>query len=179
MPFSPKWIFDSQSAFFNVVQRLACQSLTSQTQNYQYASEAVIAPILTSSDGPGPSNPPSEVLVELKPAGIFRAFRDRHGKVLIVFLKARVNIGKLRRMELRVRIRIGPGLGGMLQLVSKPLSAAIGCKACGSAFSAKRVLNVPQHASEPFSPRALTTSFSLDLTAKQVLKPVVGPSTIS
>jgi len=34
-----------------------------------------------------------------------------------------------------------------LQLVSKPLSAAIGCKARGSAFSAKRVLNVPQHAS--------------------------------
>ena len=61
-----------------------------------------------------------------------------------------------------------------LQLVSTPLSAAIGCKACGSAFSAKRVLNVPQHASEPFSPRALTTSFSLDLTTKQVLKPVVA-----
>jgi len=60
-----------------------------------------------------------------------------------------------------------------LQLVSKPLSAVIGCKACGSAFSAKRVLNVPQHASEPFSPRALTTGFSLDLATKQVLKPVV------
>jgi len=62
------------------------------------------------------------------------------------------------------------------QLVSKPLSAATGCKACGSAFSAKRVLNVPQHASEPFSPRALTTNFSLDLATKQVLKPVVVTS---
>jgi len=60
-----------------------------------------------------------------------------------------------------------------LQLVSKPLSAATGCKARGSAFSAKRVLNVLQHASEPFSPRALTTSFLLDLATKQVLKPVV------
>ena len=74
-----------------------------------------------------------------------------------------------------------------LQLVSKPLSAAIGCKARGSAFSAKRVLNVLQHASEPFSPRALTTGFSLDLlrlvlpdvapgpyrvATKQVLKPL-------
>jgi hypothetical protein len=64
-------------------------------------------------------------------------------------------------------------MGLFLQQVSKPLSAAIGCKARGSAFSAKRVLNVLQHASEHFSPRALTTTFSLDLAAKQVLKPVV------
>jgi len=61
----------------------------------------------------------------------------------------------------------------VLQLVSKPLSAAIGCKARGSAFSVKRVLDVLQYASEPFSPRALITSFSLDLASKQVLKPVV------
>ena len=60
-----------------------------------------------------------------------------------------------------------------IQLVSKSLSAATGCKARGSAFSVKRVLNVLQHASEPFSPRALTTSFSLGLATKQVLIPVV------
>ena len=60
-----------------------------------------------------------------------------------------------------------------IQLVLKSLSATIGCKARGSAFSAKRVLDVLQHASEPFSPRALTTSSSLDLATKQVLKPVV------
>ena len=43
-----------------------------------------------------------------------------------------------------------------------------------SAFSAKRVLTVPQHASEPFSPRALTTTFSLDLATKAIVKPVVA-----
>jgi ABC-2 type transport system ATP-binding protein len=64
--------------------------------------------------------------------------------------------------------------GSSRQLVSEPLSAATGCKARGSAFSVKSVLNVLQHASEPFLPRALTTSFSLDLTAKQVWKPVMG-----
>jgi hypothetical protein len=47
-------------------------------------------------------------------------------------------------------------------LVSKLLSAAIGCKARGSALSAKRVLDVLQHASEPFPPSALPTDFSLD-----------------
>jgi len=58
----------------------------------------------------------------------------------------------------------------ILEPISKLLSAAIGYKARGSAFSTKRVLDVLQHASEPFSPRALTTSFSLDLAAKPVLK---------
>ena len=33
---------------------------------------------------------------------------------------------------------------------------------------------MPQHASEPFSPRALTTTFSLDLATKPVMKPVEG-----
>jgi len=61
-----------------------------------------------------------------------------------------------------------------LELVSKLLSAAIGCKACGSALSAKRVLDVLQHASEPFPPPALTTDFSLDFAKKSVLKPVLG-----
>jgi hypothetical protein len=57
-----------------------------------------------------------------------------------------------------------------LEPISKLLSAVIGCKARGSAFSVKRVLDVLQHASEPFSPRALTTNFSLDLASKSVLK---------
>ena len=60
-----------------------------------------------------------------------------------------------------------------LQPVSKLLPAAIGCEARGSALSAKKVLDVLQHASEPFPPPALTTSFSLDFAAKPVLKPVV------
>jgi hypothetical protein len=51
--------------------------------------------------------------------------------------------------------------------------AAIGCEVRGSALSAKKVLDVPQHASEPFPPPALTTNFSLDFAAKSVLKPVV------
>jgi len=53
--------------------------------------------------------------------------------------------------------------------IPKPLSTAIGCKARGSALSAKKVLDVLQHASEPFPPPALTTNFSLDLATKQVL----------
>ena len=60
----------------------------------------------------------------------------------------------------------------VLELLSKLLYAAIGCKACGSALSAKRVLDVPQHASEPFPPPALPTDFSLDFATKSVLKPV-------
>ena len=55
----------------------------------------------------------------------------------------------------------------MLQLVSKRLPAAIGCKARGSALSVKKVLDVLQHASEPFSPPALTSNFS----PKFALKP--------
>ena len=54
--------------------------------------------------------------------------------------------------------------------ISKLLSAAIGCKARGSALSAKTVLDVLQYASEPFSPPALPTSFSLNLASKSVLK---------
>jgi hypothetical protein len=61
----------------------------------------------------------------------------------------------------------------MLELVSKLLSAAIGSKACGSTLSAKRVLDVPQHASEPFPPPALPTDFSLDFATKSVSKPVL------
>jgi len=53
--------------------------------------------------------------------------------------------------------------------IPKPLSTAIGCKARGPALSAKKVLDVLQHASEPFSPPALTTDFSLDLVTKRVL----------
>ena len=66
------------------------------------------------------------------------------------------------------------GARTLLELVSKLLSAAIGCKACGSALSAKRVLDVLQHASEPFPPPALSTDFSLDFATKPVLKPVLG-----
>jgi hypothetical protein len=61
-----------------------------------------------------------------------------------------------------------------IELVSKLLSATIGCKARGSALSAKKVLDVPQHASEPFPPPALPTNFSLDFAAKPALKPVLG-----
>ncbi|UCF16683.1 MAG: beta-lactamase family protein, partial [Phycisphaerales bacterium] len=60
-------------------------------------------------------------------------------------------------------------LSTFLEPIRKPLSTATGCKVRGSAFSAKRVLDVLQHASEPFPPRALTTNFSLDFAAKQVL----------
>jgi len=58
----------------------------------------------------------------------------------------------------------------VLEPISKLLSAAVGCKARGAALSAKRVLDVLQYASEPFSPPALPTSFSLDLASKPVLK---------
>jgi len=65
-----------------------------------------------------------------------------------------------------------PNRDGMryLEPISKLLSAAIGCKARGTALSVKRVLDVLQYASEPFSPLALPTSFSLDLASKSVLK---------
>ena len=56
-----------------------------------------------------------------------------------------------------------------LEPIPKPLSTAIGCKVRGSALSVKKVLDVLQHASEPFPPPALTTNFSLDLVKKQVL----------
>ncbi len=58
----------------------------------------------------------------------------------------------------------------MLEAISKRLSATIGYKARGSALSAKKGLDVPQHASEPFLPPALTTIFSLNLASKSVLK---------
>jgi hypothetical protein len=57
-----------------------------------------------------------------------------------------------------------------LETMTKLLSAAVGCKARGTALSAKTVLDVLQYASEPFSPPALPTSFSLDLASKSVLK---------
>ena len=57
-----------------------------------------------------------------------------------------------------------------LEPISKLLSAALGCKARGTALSAKRVLDVLQYASEPFPPSALPTNFSLDLASKLVLK---------
>jgi len=53
----------------------------------------------------------------------------------------------------------------MAELVSKLLPAAIGCEARGSALSAKKVLDVHQHACEPFPPPALPTNFSLDFTS--------------
>jgi len=61
----------------------------------------------------------------------------------------------------------------LLEPISKLLSAAIGCKARGTALSAKRVLNVLQYASEPFSSPALPTTFSLNLASKSVLKWVI------
>ena len=56
-----------------------------------------------------------------------------------------------------------------IEPIPKLLSTAIGCKVRGSALSAKRILDVLQYVSEPFSPPALTTNFSLDLATKQVL----------
>jgi hypothetical protein len=79
---------------------------------------------------------------------------------------------KERAPEIRRKV-----LWQSLELVSKLLSAAIGCKACGAALSAKRVLDVLQHASEPFPPPALPTDFSLDFAKKSVLKPVLAHST--
>ena len=63
-----------------------------------------------------------------------------------------------------------------LEPIPKPLSTAIGCKARRSVLSAKRDLDVLQHASEPLPlreffrcpPLSLSTSFSLDLATKQV-----------
>jgi len=46
-------------------------------------------------------------------------------------------------------------------------------KPVGQRSRQKGLGSVLKHASEPFSPRALTTSFSLDLATKQVLKTVV------
>jgi hypothetical protein len=63
--------------------------------------------------------------------------------------------------------------GKSLELVSKLSPAAIRCEARGSALSAKKVLDVLQHASEPFPPAALPTDFSLDFAARSVLKPVL------
>ena len=57
----------------------------------------------------------------------------------------------------------------LIEPIPKPLSTTIGCKVHGSALSAKKVLNVLQHASEPFPPPALTTAFSLGLVTKQLL----------
>ncbi|MCH8218314.1 MAG: hypothetical protein IH892_16270 [Planctomycetes bacterium] len=61
-----------------------------------------------------------------------------------------------------------------MEPIPKPLSTAIGCKARGPALSVEKVLDVHQHASEPFPPPALTTGFSLDLVSKQVLGWVLG-----
>ena len=56
----------------------------------------------------------------------------------------------------------------ILETIPKPLLTAIGCRFCGSALSAKKVLDVLQYASEPFSPPALTTKSSLNLVTRQV-----------
>ncbi len=56
-----------------------------------------------------------------------------------------------------------------IEPIPNPLSTAIGCRVRGSALSAKKVLDVLQHASEPFPRPALTTNSSLDLVSKQVL----------
>jgi hypothetical protein len=65
-----------------------------------------------------------------------------------------------------------PGAKGrrIREAIPKSRSTAIGCEDRGSALSAKKVLDVlHEHASEPFSPPALTTAFSLDLVTNQVL----------
>jgi len=62
----------------------------------------------------------------------------------------------------------------MSEAVSKLLLAAICCKAHGSALSATKGLDVLQHASEPFSPPALTMNFSLNFASKPILKTLLG-----
>ena len=66
-----------------------------------------------------------------------------------------------------------------LEPISKLISAAIGYKIHGSAVSPKRVLDVPQHASEPFSPQALPMDFSLDFAKKAGMPDVFAHGMLS
>ena len=90
-------------------------------------------------------------------------FDAYHCAFRLIRILSHDNVYKIERDKLRI-------LDFYLEPISKLLSAPIGCKARGSAFSAKTVLDVLQYASEPFLPPALPTSFSLDLASKPVLK---------
>ncbi|UCG47001.1 MAG: RHS repeat-associated core domain-containing protein, partial [Phycisphaerales bacterium] len=56
----------------------------------------------------------------------------------------------------------------IVEPIPEPLSTATGCKVRGYALSAKKVLDVLEHASEPFPPPAFPTDLSLGLVTKQV-----------
>ena len=62
---------------------------------------------------------------------------------------------------------------GLYRIDFKLLSAAAGCEVHGSALSAEKVLDVPQHDSEPFLPPALPTNPSHIFATKPALKPVL------
>ncbi len=68
---------------------------------------------------------------------------------------------------------------GLYRTDFKLLSAADGCEVRGSALSAEKVLDVPQHDSESFLPPALPTNSSLILATKPALKPVLATVQIS
>ena len=63
---------------------------------------------------------------------------------------------------------------GLYRTDFKLLSAAVGCEVRGSALSEEKVLDVPQHASEPFLPLSLPTNSSLIFATKPALKPVLA-----
>ena len=63
---------------------------------------------------------------------------------------------------------------GLYRTDFKLLSAAVGCEVHGPALSAEKVLDVPQHASEPFLPPALPTDFSLIFATKPAWKSVLA-----
>ena len=63
---------------------------------------------------------------------------------------------------------------GLYRIDFKLLSAAAGCEVHGSALSAEKVLDVPQHDSEPFLPPALPTDFSLIFATKPAWKSVLA-----
>ena len=63
---------------------------------------------------------------------------------------------------------------GLYRIDFKLLSAAAGCEVHGSALSAEKVLDVPQHDSESFPPPALPTDFSLIFATKPAWKSVLA-----
>ena len=63
---------------------------------------------------------------------------------------------------------------GLYRIDFKLLSAAAGCEVHGSALSAEKVLDVPQHDSESFLPPALPTDFSLIFATKPAWKSVLA-----
>ena len=63
---------------------------------------------------------------------------------------------------------------GLYRIVFKLLSAAAGCEVHGSALSAEKILDVPQHDSDPFLPPALPTDFSLIFATKPAWKSVLA-----